>query len=386
MTERSSIINADKIDSFESLRGLMAIWVLIGHVMLTFNTDSLKEEFLLNALLENGRAVYVFMILSGFVIFFLLHTKNEGYLLFIYRRFLRIFPAYIVALLISAAMLPISLEAISSVASMSNRNISRVEYLSASINNFLPHLTAHLTLLHGLIPTNVLPFSDWAIMGQAWSISVEWQFYLLAPIYYSLLKTKISLFSKLFFIILSLLALYFISFKFGYSFIGKHLLYFLIGCASAIFWLIPTKWHYLFLKYPNLTITITTTLCIIITPDKWEISIWVLIYLSALIIRDKPDNKSIAYYVNSIMKLKPLRYLGKISYSIYLAHMIPLFLAIYFFNDLNMSSSDRLLTTLSSTFILTIALAAFLYHFIEAPFIDFGRKGLPNILQRYINT
>lgn len=59
MTERSSIINADKIDSFESLRGLMAIWVLIGHVMLTFNTDSLKEEFLLNALLENGRAVYV---------------------------------------------------------------------------------------------------------------------------------------------------------------------------------------------------------------------------------------------------------------------------------------------------------------------------------------
>ncbi len=44
------------------------------------------------------------------------------------------------------------------------------------------HLLAHLSLLNGLFPTNVLRDSSVTFLPPAWSISVEWQYYLLAPL------------------------------------------------------------------------------------------------------------------------------------------------------------------------------------------------------------
>jgi peptidoglycan/LPS O-acetylase OafA/YrhL len=42
-----------------------------------------------------------------------------------------------------------------------------------------PHVLAHLTLLHGLIPQPILPYAYVTLLGPAWSLSTEWQFYLL---------------------------------------------------------------------------------------------------------------------------------------------------------------------------------------------------------------
>lgn len=72
----------------------MALWVVMGHVALTFNIPDLEANPLWKILGENGRAVNVFIILSGFVIFHLLNTKKERYERYIARRFLRLFPAY----------------------------------------------------------------------------------------------------------------------------------------------------------------------------------------------------------------------------------------------------------------------------------------------------
>jgi peptidoglycan/LPS O-acetylase OafA/YrhL len=43
----------------------------------------------------------------------------------------------------------------------------------------LAHLLAHLTLTQGLIPQSVLPYAYVTLLGPAWSLSTEWQFYLL---------------------------------------------------------------------------------------------------------------------------------------------------------------------------------------------------------------
>ncbi len=43
----------------------------------------------------------------------------------------------------------------------------------------LPHLLAHLTLTHGLIPQSALPYAYVTLLGPAWSLSTEWQFYVL---------------------------------------------------------------------------------------------------------------------------------------------------------------------------------------------------------------
>lgn len=54
-----------------------------------------------------GVAVFVFIILSGFVITHLLFTKRERYLSYLVRRAFRLFPAYLVCLAISLALAPL---------------------------------------------------------------------------------------------------------------------------------------------------------------------------------------------------------------------------------------------------------------------------------------
>ncbi len=39
------------------------------------------------------------------------------------------------------------------------------------------HLTLHALLLQGMLPTAFLPGAAYAILGPAWSLSTEWQFY-----------------------------------------------------------------------------------------------------------------------------------------------------------------------------------------------------------------
>jgi peptidoglycan/LPS O-acetylase OafA/YrhL len=45
---------------------------------------------------------------------------------------------------------------------------------------WLPEIAAHLTMTHGLFPWAVLPDVWVSFLGSAWSLSAEWQFYLLA--------------------------------------------------------------------------------------------------------------------------------------------------------------------------------------------------------------
>ena len=45
------------------------------------------------------------------------------------------------------------------------------------------HALAHLFMMHGAVPNDVLPHSEYAFNMPAWSISLEWQFYLVAPLF-----------------------------------------------------------------------------------------------------------------------------------------------------------------------------------------------------------
>ncbi len=38
-----------------------------------------------------------------------------------------------------------------------------------------------------MVPENVMPFAGTAFLGPAWSLSLEWQFYLVAPVLIGLL-------------------------------------------------------------------------------------------------------------------------------------------------------------------------------------------------------
>ena len=112
---------------------------------------------------------------------------------YIVQRFMRLFPLFVVTSLVgfyTADLLAAALtgdpgfnepEGFDVIASDAARNTHRYLWW---------HVLTHGTLLHGLIPNWLLPASDYAFNPPSWSISLEWQFYLVAPFIIFLLRGK----------------------------------------------------------------------------------------------------------------------------------------------------------------------------------------------------
>ena len=71
------------------------MWVLVAHVLWVSGYQPAVEP-LLRLIGAGGYAVKLFIILSGFVITYLLDKRDETYLQFVVRRFFRLFPVFIV--------------------------------------------------------------------------------------------------------------------------------------------------------------------------------------------------------------------------------------------------------------------------------------------------
>lgn len=174
--------------SIESLRAYMAWWVVLGHAVQLSGARDWLPKPLAQLLLRNDMAVNVFIIVSGFVITHLLLNKKEEYLPYITRRAFRIFPIYLfaLALAISVTGLYASAYGLPWIVGAD----AKLERIASQNDNFLPHLALHLSMLHGLVPTQVLPYAVSAFLTPAWSLSLEWQFYLVAPFLIPLLLSS----------------------------------------------------------------------------------------------------------------------------------------------------------------------------------------------------
>lgn len=168
------------------LRIYLALWVAIGHAM-QLAGYLVPRNRIEDVLLRGNDAVIIFMIVSGFVIANLLLVKNETYPRYITRRFFRLFPVY-VPLCIAGFLTMGSWFYITQAVPWANDPIwlgyakSVRALYDEQTQNFLPHLLAHSVMIHGLIPDGVLPVASKVFLPAAWSISLEWQFYLLAPL------------------------------------------------------------------------------------------------------------------------------------------------------------------------------------------------------------
>jgi peptidoglycan/LPS O-acetylase OafA/YrhL len=157
--------------TLDVLRALLAWCVVVVHcVRLSQFTGQVQHVF--GAV--GVYAVIGFVTLSGYVITNLLLRRKERYAEFITRRFFRLFPCFIVCLAFAVALRPCTI------------GVDRVR--EASEHAYYPlHLLAHLTMLHGVIPDTVLASSSVAFLPPGWSVSLEWQLYLIAPFALALL-------------------------------------------------------------------------------------------------------------------------------------------------------------------------------------------------------
>lgn len=166
-----------RIAEFEGLRGWLATWVVLGHVSACAAWDVPAP---LPKNLSSGSPVQTFIILSGFVITLLLLDRGESYRTFLVRRFLRIWPAYVVCLGLAALLLDLSEAGLRAGPATPGIGL-RLALLNATREHLGAHLLWHLSMFHGLAD-RVLPHASHALIGPAWSVSVEWQFYCVVPL------------------------------------------------------------------------------------------------------------------------------------------------------------------------------------------------------------
>ena len=176
--------------AIEGLRGYLALWVAVGHAMQL--AGYLDPPGPLKIVMQGGAAVEVFMIVSGFVISHLILVKGERYDAYIVRRFFRLYPCFLICCAIGFLSLPLWSSVVHQFhwsASGWPTYVAGVDALQHETSeNFRAHAILHALMLHGAVPAEVLPKAPMTFLPAAWSISLEWQFYIVAPAVLALTK------------------------------------------------------------------------------------------------------------------------------------------------------------------------------------------------------
>jgi peptidoglycan/LPS O-acetylase OafA/YrhL len=195
--ERKSGASLRRIAILEGLRGWLSCWVMVSHIMLycAFPLGQLSKSPFIRYFChipEMGRtAVWLFMILSGFVNFYLMDAKREKYHVYLTRRFLRLYPVFFILFALSIPVTYYNMDTLSHVTWAKDQWI-HIQYVvtQTAFQYFYPNVIAHLTLLQGLVPRWCWPGTSAAFLGVNWSISPEWQFYILVPLLFSWASRK----------------------------------------------------------------------------------------------------------------------------------------------------------------------------------------------------
>ncbi len=173
-------MSQDRTRLMDVLRGLLAGWVVLHHIVLASGFDQTVYPWRLLA--HHGqKSVLVFFILSGFAITKSLAVRPQRWSSFLIARLWRIYPVYLAALAIGAGVWWYA---------DYRGGALFVDLSRLGIEAWAPeegsprwlHTLLHLFQLHGVVPSAWLPHVDTSLVAPAWSLSTEFQFYVIAPL------------------------------------------------------------------------------------------------------------------------------------------------------------------------------------------------------------
>ncbi len=313
-------------------------------------------------------AVYFFFVLSGFLITYLLLIEKEKFgkieiRKFYFRRILRIWPLYYLILIIGFFVLP-------------QFNLFKIGYLEDSFyQNFSFNLLLYLLILPN-VAFSLFPSVPY--IGQAWSIGVEEQFYIIWPLLLSksksIIKTMlIIIFVLVFFKILVLLLGKFSATTFWYEplkllvAMSKFECMAIGGIGAYLLYTNNSLLRIIYMPLVFLVSILVSILLIYFTPDRLQDGIhlvYSILFLQIILFVAKQQS-------SSLFENKLFNYLGKISYGIYMYHfmVIPFCLNIYLkhfaFNSIVLEN----LFIYGATILITLLMSAISYTFFESRFI-----------------
>lgn len=358
------------------MRFMAASFVIVAHTEMFKSIYGLPNFVEYSNLLNfGGLGVYFFFVLSGFLITYLLLEEKERYgkinlKAFYVRRILRIWPLYYLMVLLGFFVFP-------------QISFLEVGYLNGQ---FLLQKWENFWLFMLMSPNIAFSFME-AVphIGQLWSIGVEEQFYLLWPVFFRKLKSKLSLFIFLFILIISIKVM-FISLiklnilpesefvlglkrliamsKFESMMIGAIGANIVRGGSERLKKVMLNDWVFFssLLFFPFVKILLPSSL-----DDVYHV-IGSLCFIVIIV------NVSIGGRFSKLLEMRLFSFLGNISYGLYMYHMVISFFFVKLFSVINADSIVESLLLYVLIFGVSILISFLSYRFFEKPFLKMKGK------------
>jgi len=375
-----------RLTHIEGLRAYLAFWVLICHVLWTSGYTEDLLSGLPRLLVHGDSAVDLFIIISGFVVFFLLDKQQETYGQFIVRRFFRLFPLFIVLFFLAIPLSRVTWW--NATHSSLYWEPGQLAYVTALVpswwHNLYWHIPLHLLMLHGVVPDALIRDSPSAFLVAAWSVSLEWQFYLVAPLAYAwavssrpFRRLRLCLACMLLFLAARKL---FPTMNHGAA-LPFHLEFFFLGCASYFLYKRNLEKPHCDTWFP---VACSIALFFLFMGGKSQLIVPVALWIAFLGLVLEHPSSFCSRFLSPLFTNRLCQFLGRISYSVYLVHMLPMVLmqrAIFkCLPQLSHIAHFWILFALTAA--TTIAASTCLYRLIEAPGIKLGRAIAVKLTQR----
>jgi peptidoglycan/LPS O-acetylase OafA/YrhL len=158
-----------RLSRLDGLRGVLAVYVMLGHAV----PFTVLPAWAIGWLAHGQAAVDLFFCLSGLVVINSLERFGYRAGPFLQARGRRLLPVYWLVLGMGIFVIAWG----SPLAAMSWVKGGAALWEVGLPGAFWWHFAAHGLLLQGLAPNGVLPWVYVTLLGPAWSLSAEWQFY-----------------------------------------------------------------------------------------------------------------------------------------------------------------------------------------------------------------
>jgi peptidoglycan/LPS O-acetylase OafA/YrhL len=319
-----------RLHALDGLRGLLALYILAGH---TLPYVALPPTLVgIGRFVSHGRgAVDLFFTLSGLVIIGSLdHIARtpQPVWRFLLARAGRLLPVYLIALILAAAALCLG----DPFATMSWLPIGGAPHDIQEAGWPRPwfwHLAVHIVLLQGIVPSALLADGEYSILGPAWSLSTEWQFYAVMALVLACCGDRITRPTALQCWIIGLLILGGLgpamaalppAWQFSRAFLPEEAWYFALGIASFV-WLRSPGDGAVRLVF---TITLAAACLLSWAATRMNAALVPLAWVLCLACQVRPMSPAIVRRPLNLgyrMLTCPfLLWAGQISYSLYLTH------------------------------------------------------------------
>jgi peptidoglycan/LPS O-acetylase OafA/YrhL len=334
-------------------------------------------------------AVLLFVIVSGFVITHLIVERPEPYGAYLIRRFMRIFPIFAVTCVLGYFTYDLEADTLFKVSYAAEPSFnygSSVAEIADSDHRFLwRHAIAHLFMLHGAINNRLLPFSEEAFNAPAWSLSLEWQFYLVAPFAVLVAQRRKGLLQTALVLCLAEIAMRKGSFgEFTYpSFLPAAVGYFAIGIASRLAYpRIPDA-----ARDPRIFLSLALVLLPLVGDESKPIVAWMIVFLGLERGKAAPGDL-FSQWFGRILESRPAQFIGSRSYSTYLCHMpiIAIWHRVWLVAAPHATPAETFPALVLMTVPLTLLLSELLYRGVERPGIALGSMIAETIKSRSLNS